>query len=332
MAKIFREAENQFGVLKDKVVGVIGYGNQGRCQALNMRDMGLEVIIGTLKDDSWRTASEDGFNVYEVEQVVERSDVLLILVPDEVAPDLIQRKVLPYLKRRQVLSFASGYNVTFGFVNFPSFVDVILVAPRMIGVGIRRRFLAGKGFPVLVGVEQNASGIAWDYSLALAKGIGALQPGGCAVESSFYEETVVDLFSEHTWAGAILYILQACYEVLVEGGISPEVALIELYLSGELGEIGSSIAEVGLWDQLKFHSRTSQYGQLTRGSKYSTGKVKEMMRKSLEEIKDGSFAKEWKLEQIAGFPRFNGLWKKITSSAFYQQEREICQIFRCNVP
>lgn len=326
MARIFMDKDTSLDILKDKTIGVIGYGNQGRSQALNLRDNGLNVIVGNIKDSAWDLAVSDGFTVKSISQTAEESEIILLLIPDEVAPRVMENDILPHLSNGKVLDFASGYNITYGFISLPKDVDVVLVAPRMIGKGVRDLFLQSKGFPVLVGVEQDASGKAWDYALAISKGIGTFLPGGCAVESSFYEETLVDLFSEHSWAGAMLYLLQACYEVLVEEGVSPEVAILELYASGELGEIGHAISQFGLWNQLSLHSHTSQYGHMTWGKRYITEDMKKLMKSAIEEIKDGRFAREWGLEQLLGLPSFNRLWKIALSHPICKEENKLYNI------
>lgn len=326
MAKIFLDKDASLEILKNKVIGVIGYGNQGRAQALNLRDSGMYVIVGNINDYARDIAISDGFLVKDIDIASKEADVIMLLIPDEVAPEVFERDILPYLSKGKVIDFASGYNVTYGFIKPPSDVDVIMVAPRMIGKGVRDLFTQGKGYPVLIGVEQDASGKALDYALALSKGIGAFLPGGCVVESSFYEETLVDLFSEHSWAGAMLYLLQTCYEVLIEEGVSPEVAILELYASGELGEIGHAIAQLGLWEQLKLHSRTSQYGHMTWGRRYITEETKRLMKEAIEEIKDGRFAREWRLEQIMGLPSFNRLWKLRLSHPICEEEDKLYKI------
>jgi ketol-acid reductoisomerase len=323
MARIYLEEDANLDILRGKKIGVIGYGNQGRAQALNLRDNGLDVTVGNIKDYAWDLAKKDGFNVREIDETTKDSDIVLILIPDEVTPKIFKEEIEPYLSPGKVIDFASGYNITYGFIVPPKGVDTILVAPRMIGKGVRELFEDKRGFPVLIGVEQDASGNGWDYALALSKGIGALLPGGCGVSSSFYEETLVDLFSEHSWAGAMLYLLQSCYEVLVEEGVSPEVAILELYASGELGEIGNSIAQLGLWNQLKLHSHTSQYGHMTWGKRYITEETKKIMKEAIEEIKDGRFAREWSLEQLLGLPSFNQLWKLRLSHPLCKEENKL---------
>lgn len=326
MAKIFLDKDASLDILKDKVIGVIGYGNQGRAQALNLRDSGLNVVVGNIEDYARDIAVSDGFVVKDIDEASKEADIIMILIPDEVAPSVFEKDILPYLSKGKVIDFASGYNITYSFIKPPSDVDVVMVAPRMIGKSVRDLFTQGKGYPVLIGVEQDASGKAWDYALALSKGIGAFLPGGCGVESSFYEETLVDLFSEHSWAGAMLYLLQACYEVLIEEGVSPEVAILELYASGELGEIGHAIAQLGLWEQLKLHSRTSQYGHMTWGKRYITEETKRLMKEAIEEIKDGRFAREWGLEQVMGLPSFNMLWKLRLTHPICKEEDKLYKI------
>lgn len=326
MAKIFLDKDASLDILKDKVIGVIGYGNQGRAQALNLRDSGLNVVVGNIEDYARDIAVSDGFVVKDIDEASKEADIIMILIPDEVAPEVFERDILPYLSKGKVIDFASGYNITYSFIKPPLDTDVIMVAPRMIGKSVRDLFTQNRGYPVLIGVEQDASGKAWDYALALSKGIGAFLPGGCGVESSFYEETLVDLFSEHSWAGAMLYLLQACYEVLIEEGVSPEVAILELYASGELGEIGHAIAQLGLWEQLKLHSRTSQYGHMTWGKRYITEETKKLMKEAIEEIKDGRFAREWGLEQVMGLPSFNMLWKLRLTHPICKEEDKLYKI------
>jgi len=306
MAKIYFDRDADLSILKGKVLAVIGYGNQGRAQAKAMRGMGLKVIVGNIKDESWFRAKKDGFKVYEIRDAVKRADCVLLLVPDEVAPEVYYEEVEPFLKDGALLDFASGYNLTYHFIEPRADLDVVMVAPRMIGAGIEELVGKGVGYPSLIGVAQDRSGSALKYALAIAKGIGSLLPGGFAVESSFEEETLVDLFSEHGWAGALLFILKESYDLLVEAGVSPEVAILELYASGELIEVAKAICRKGLFRQLKLHSRTSQYGQLTWGPKYGEA-VRPILREALKGIKDGSFATEWALELKAGLPKFKRL-------------------------
>lgn len=293
MAKVWTgpECDERQALLRGGVISILGYGNQGRAQALNLRDRGFQVVVGN-QDDRYATeARRDGWEVATLEEAAGRGDYVVVLVPDDVQPSL--SGLVEQMTRGQTLCFASGYNLAFGLLTVPEAVDVVMVAPRMIGRSVRSRVAAGEGFPVLVGVFQDASGQAQDYALAYASGIGAGLPGGCAVASSFTEEATLDLFSEQTWAGAITFFLQACFEALMAAGISPEAAILELYASGEIGEIGSAMASRGLFGQLELHSTTSQYGQLTRGPAFVTDTLRQQLRDRLEEIRSGQFAREW---------------------------------------
>jgi len=322
MARLFEARDADPAVLTGRTIAIIGYGNQGRAQAINLRRAGHRVIVGNQEDESWQKALDDGFETLSVDSAAERAEVILLLLPDEIAPDIYRRMIEPHLRRGKTLVFASGYNITYKFIVAPRDVDVILVAPRMIGQGVLELPERGEGFPVLVGVKQDASGRALATALAIAHGIGALMRHGAVVESSFEEETLVDLFSEHTWAGAMLFLLERAFKVLVEAGVSREVALLELYASGELGEIGRAMSSLGFWSQLKLHSHTSQFGQLTHGAKF-VGDSEPLMRKAIAEIRDGTFAKGWAAEQAAGAPTFHRLLAEALSSPIAMAEADL---------
>ena len=323
MAKFFAAADADPAVLSGKTVAVIGYGNQGRAQAINLRRAGHRVIVGNQEDDSWRQALSDGFTPLPIDAAVARADIVLLLLPDEIAPEIYRRMIEPHLGRGKMLVFASGYNITYKFIVPPREIDVILVAPRMIGQGVLDLPARGEGFPVLAGVKQDASGRALATALAIAHAIGAFMPHGAVVESSFEEETLVDLFSEHTWAGAMLFLLDRAFKLLVEAGVSPEVTLLELYASGELGEIGRAMASLGMWNQLKLHSHTSQFGQLTHGTQFIGADAEALMRKAIVEIRDGTFAKRWAAEQAAGSPMFHRLLGEVLESPVARAEAEL---------
>ncbi|RLG01779.1 MAG: ketol-acid reductoisomerase [Thaumarchaeota archaeon] len=313
-------------ILKDKVVSIIGYGNQGRAQGCILRENGIDVIVGNIKDEYWDQAVKDGFKVYEIDEAIRRSQVALLLVPDEVAPDVYYKKIEPEIKKKEhfVLDFASGYNIMYGFIKPQPNTDVILVAPRMIGRGILNLHKQKRGYPVLLGVAQDSSGKAWDYAKAIAKGIGAIGlPGGIAIRSSFEEETLLDLLTEHSWSPLLIAAMQAYFDVVTEEyGVSPEAAILELYASGELAETAKAMAEIGLFEQMKFHSRTSQYGQFTRAREFYS-KVKEIVREQAAQIWSGEFAREWSLDQAFGRVVLQRLWKIVTSSKLAKAEDQL---------
>jgi ketol-acid reductoisomerase len=323
MARFYSANEANPTSLNGKTIAIIGYGNQGRSQAINLRRTGHRVIVGNVEDDSFRQAKSDGFETFTMDQAAARADLILLLLPDEIAPEIYRRDIASHLKAGKTLVFASGYNITYKFIAPPADIDVVLVAPRMIGQGVLDLPARGEGFPVLVGVKQDASGQALATMLAIADGIGAFMPHGAVVESSFEEETLVDLFSEHTWAGAMLFLLERAFKLLTEAGVSPEVALLELYASGELGEIGRAMAERGFWKQLKLHSHTSQFGQLTHGAQFIGEDAEALMLKAIREIRDGTFAKRWAGEQAAGSPTFERLLGEVLESPLAKAEGEL---------
>jgi ketol-acid reductoisomerase len=302
---VIRDADVDLGPLLQRTVAIIGYGNQGRAQALNLRDSGVRVLIGSIADDNAARAREDGFAVVDIATGAGRADVIALLIPDEVQRAVYERDVAPQLHPGQVLDFAHGYNIHFGLIRPPAGVDVIMVAPRMIGINVRRSFERGGGVPAYVAVAQDASGCARQIALAWAKGIGATRAG--VLETSFAEETELDLFAEQGVWPIIMRNLLLSYEVLVEAGFPPEMVALELYGSGEAAEIFRQMARVGVIEQMRLHSQTSQYGTLSRGPRMLPEETRERLRAALREIRSGSFAAEWSAEQEGGYRRFEAL-------------------------
>ncbi len=298
MATIYRDEDADLAHLAGRTVAILGYGNQGRSQALNLRDSGVQVIVGSPSDHSAERAREDRFDVFSLAEASERADIVFLLVPDEVMPEIYRDAVAPNLRDGGVLNFAHGYNIFYGFIEPKRTYDVTLLGPRMIGKAVRETYEREIGFPSLVAVEQDVTGTAWPTLLALARGIGSTRMG--AVRSTFQEETCVDLFSEQC---GDLVLFRAMFEVLTEAGVDPDVAILELYGSGELAEMYAAARDMGMWGQLRLHSRTSQYGQQVVGPRHMD---LEALRKSLREvydrISDGSFAQEWKREWESGLP------------------------------
>lgn len=309
MTKIYYDNDADLSYLDGKVITFVGYGNQGRAQALNLRDSGIsDIIIGNIEDEYKKKAINDGFQTYDIETACKKGDIIFILIPDEVAPDVYQREIYPTLKSGDVLNFASGYNITYKFIEPPKDVDVIMVAPRMIGEGVRE--LYKEGFPAFVAVEQDASGRAKETALALAKGIGSTKKG--AIETTFDDETYLDLIAEQATWPLILSVLTEVYKFEIEMGHPEEAVLMELYISKEPAIMLEKMAEVGMFKQLPLHSHTSQYGQLTRFESVDKDFIREFIKKQYENIKSGRFAREWRVEQESGLPVF----KKALDEAF----------------
>ena len=221
-----------WGSLNGKTVSVLGYGNQGAAWAQNLRESGVQIIVGGIRDRSFSRAVADGFETRDVSSAVRGAGIHLLLVPDEVMPELFEHEVRPNLEPGQAIVVASGYNITYGFLKYPPDVDVLMIAPRMIGTGVRASYLDKSGFPSLVAVHQDSSGEACQRMLALCKAVGTLMRGAFA--SSCDEETLCDLFNEHF---GYIYSLRRAYEMLVEAGASPEAAMLEFWASGEEMEL-----------------------------------------------------------------------------------------------
>ncbi|MGH0028159.1 MAG: ketol-acid reductoisomerase [Myxococcota bacterium] len=294
---IYHDEDADLSVLDGSTVAVVGYGNQGRSQALNLRDAGVSVVIGNIRDHAHEAAEADGFDVRPIDEACRAADVVMLLIPDEVMPQVYDEKVAPHLAAGNLVVFASGYNVAFGLITPDASLDVVLVAPRMIGSGVRDAYVAGRGYPAFVGVHQDATGRARQRMLALCAGIGATR-GGC-IAMSMNDEASLDLFTEQGFGPAWGRVLMSACELLVDAGFPPEAVLVELYLSGELAYSLEKIRELGMFRQMDLHSQTSQYGSITRGARYLDldGALKEKMGAVLEEIRSGKFAEEWSGQQ-----------------------------------
>jgi ketol-acid reductoisomerase len=327
---VYHDADADMTLLAGRQIAVIGYGNQGRAQALNLRDSGLAVIVGNQQDEYAGCARTDGFTVLPISQAVDGASVVILLIPDEVMPALFDAEIAPHLAPGDALVFASGYAITFGLLTPPPSVDVVLVAPRMIGAGVRDLYEAGRGFPAFFGVVQDQSGKARALALALAKGIGATRMG--AVEVTFAQETGLDLFTEQCFGPAFGQVLITAVDLLLEAGYPPEAVLLELYMSGEFAYTLAKMAELGLIEQSALHSRTSQYGSLSRGMRFILPELRARMQAGLEEICSGAFAREWAAEQAAGAPTLEALQETARSLPLYQLEHELRQALGGRTP
>jgi ketol-acid reductoisomerase len=324
MAKIYYDADADPSLLRDRTVAIIGYGNQGQAQALNLRDSGAKVIVGGLRDATLERATSDGFETMSVSEAAKVGDIICLLIPDEVQQKVYRDEILPHLTPGKALDFAHGYNVHYGFIAPPREIDVIMVAPRMIGVGVRSAYLAGKGVPAFVAVHQDGSGNAWPKTLAFAQAMGCTRSG--AIESTFAEETELDHFTEHFVSPAMFRILVGSYDFLTANGYQPEAVLMELWASKEAAEVLEQMAEVGIFQQMALHSPTSQYGTLTHMESSLPAEVEDCMEAALAEIKDGSFAQEWELEQAAGYPVYTRLKQEALSHPVNGVERTVREL------
>lgn len=308
MAKIYYEKDCNLEVLKGKKVAIIGYGSQGHAHALNLKESGIDVVVGLYKGSkSWGKAEEAGLKVMLTSDAVKEADVVMILVNDEKQGKLYKEDIEPNLSSGKALVFGHGFSIHFGQIVPPKDVDVFLVAPKGPGHTVRSQYLQGKGVPSLIAIYQNATGAAQQIALAYAAGIGGARAG--VIETSFKEETETDLFGEQAvLCGGVSALIKAGFETLVEAGYQPEMAYFEC--CHELKLIVDLICEGGLNYMRYSISDTAEFGDYTAGPKVVTEETKKAMKEILGNIQSGSFAKDWLLENQVGRPFFNASKKK----------------------
>ena len=308
MATMYYDSDADLSILADKRIGIIGYGSQGHAHSLNLLDNGMNVSVGLYEgSSSWEKAQSAGLNVDIVSKVAERSDVIMVLIPDTSQADVYQASIQPYLHSGKTLMFAHGFNIHFKTIVPPTDIDVSMVAPKAPGHRMREVFTKGSGVPGLLAIEQNVSGKAKDIGLAYAKGVGCTRAG--VLETTFKEETETDLFGEQAvLCGGVTQLMKSAFEVLTEAGYQPESAYFEVM--HELKLIVDLMYEGGMEYMRYSVSDTAEYGDYSRGPKVIDPTVKENMKKVLLQIQDGTFAKEWITENDEGRPRFNRLRKE----------------------
>jgi len=309
--KIYYDSETSLDALKGKTIAVIGYGSQGHAHALNLRDSGLNVIVGQRPGGpNYKLAIEHGFSPVSAAEAAKNGDLIAILTQDHIQPLIYNSEIKPYLKEGKALLFAHGFNIHYHQIVPPPYIDVIMVAPKGPGHLVRRMYEKGAGVPALVAVEQDASGEAYARALAYAKGIGATRAG--VLETTFKEETETDLFGEQVvLCGGVTALMKAAFETLVEAGYQPEIAYFECI--HELKLIVDLIYEGGFQHMRYSISDTAEYGDMTRGKRIIDEGVRKKMKEILAEIQSGEFAREWILENKAGRPVYNALKKKEAS-------------------
>ncbi len=311
MARMYRDRDAKLNLLKGKTIGIIGYGSQGHAHASNLKDSGCSVMVAEAPGtEGWKNAQAAGFKVAMADKVAKAADIIVMLVPDNLHPAVYRGSIEKGLSAGKTLMFAHGFNIHYGQIMPPADVDVSMIAPKCPGHMLRRLYTEGKGPPALVAVYQDASGKAKDVALAYAKGIGCTRAG--VIETTFAEETETDLFGEQTvLCGGVSALIKAAFETLIEAGYQPEIAYFEVL--HELKLITDLIYQGGLSYMRYSVSDTAEYGDYTRGPRVIDEMVKDEMRVILEEIQDGSFAREWILENQAGRPCFNTIKRNETA-------------------
>ncbi|MDD4568569.1 MAG: ketol-acid reductoisomerase [Tepidanaerobacteraceae bacterium] len=308
MAKMYYDNDADLQLLEGKTVAIIGYGSQGHGHALNLKESGVNVVVGLYEGSkSWEIAEKAGLVVKTVSEAAKEADIIMILIPDHVQGRVYEQEIKPYLKKGDAIAFAHGFAIVYSQIVPPEYVDIFMIAPKGPGHLVRRTYEQGGGVPCLIAVEQNYSGKAKDIALAYAKGIGGTRAG--VIETTFTEETQTDLFGEQcVLCGGVSELIKAGFETLVEAGFQPEIAYFECL--HEMKLIVDLIYEGGLSWMRYSVSDTAKYGDFTVGKRIVTEETRKEMKKVLDEITSGEFAKNWILENQTGRPVYRAIQAK----------------------
>jgi ketol-acid reductoisomerase len=303
--KIYYESDANLERIRGKTIGIIGFGSQGHAHALNLRDSGMNVMIGLYPGSkSWQQAQQQGLRVGTVEEVAREADILMMLAPDQVQKQIYDDSIAPALKAGKMLMFAHGFNIHYNQIVPPSDVDITMIAPKAPGHKVREMFVQGIGVPALIAVHQNATESAKELALAYGRGIGSAKAG--IIETTFEEETETDLFGEQTvLCGGVTALVKTAFETLVQAGYQPEIAYFECM--HELKLLVDLMHEGGMAYMRYSISDTAEYGDYTRGPKIIDDHVRQNMKQVLQNIRSGAFAREWIIENQAGRPSFLAL-------------------------
>ena len=326
--KIYYQEDCNLDALKGKKIAIIGYGSQGHAHALNLKESGLDVIVGLRKDSkSWKKAEEQGLTVFETAEAAKQADVIMILTPDEKQADMYKESIAPNLKAGDMLMFAHGFNINYGLIKPPADVDVTMIAPKAPGHTVRSEYQAGKGTPCLVAVQQDASGKALEKALAYGAGIGGSRAG--ILETTFRVETETDLFGEQAvLCGGVTALMQAGFETLVEAGYDPRNAYFECI--HEMKLIVDLIYQSGFAGMRYSVSNTAEYGDYVTGPKIITEDTKKAMKKVLSDIQDGTFASEFIQDMKNGQIHFQAMKKKAADHPSEAVGTEIRKLYSWN--
>lgn len=321
--KIFYDRDANLNYLEGKTIGIIGYGIQGRAQALNLRDSGFKVLVANRSDSYMEQTLEDKMEVVSFETLAQKSDVIMMLIPDQAHKEVVEKYLTPFFRPGQMLVVAHGYSLRFNKFEYPSFIDVALLAPRMPGKQIRREYQNGHGVPAFVDVVQDATKNAWEKILALAKAISFTKAGVLHVD--YKVETELDLFCEQYLVANIVKTIRESFDILVNKHNYPPIAtLMELYASSEMGEVLILAAKAGIGRAFQQNaSPTCQFGISENYFTALTKSQPESIDKIINEIKDGSFDRKLETEGANGYPQVEALWKHVNSEQLLNSQEWI---------
>lgn len=324
--KVYYDEHADISLTKKETVAVVGYGNQGRPQSLNMRDNGVNVVVGNIRDSCYDQAVEDGFRVCSISEAAKQGTIICMMIPDEVQKGVYETEIKQHLTKGKMLLFISGYAVHYGFIIPPKDVDVVDLFPLTFGRNVRERFLNKQSLGAYMAIGQDATGKAMERTLALAMATGFTRGG--VIETTFAHEIEINLSLEQIIYPAIMRIMILAFETLVEAGYPPELVSLAMYMSNEPSEVFATFTELGFFEALKLWSTTAQYGTMTRGPRIINDDIKQIMREHLREIQTGLFAREWALEMATGYPVFNKLRKEALSHPMNDIEKRVKRLIR----
>jgi ketol-acid reductoisomerase len=331
VTRVFNDDDCDPSALREETVAVLGYGIQGRPQALTLRDSGVNVVVGNRADRYREEAERDQFTVLTIPEAVRRATIVLMLVPDEVQPAVYESDVRPGLTTGKALVFAHGLTLRYRLIVPPPDIDCLLLAPRLPGSYLRQRFLEGWGIPAYVSVEQEATGVAWKRLLGLARALGITRCA--AIEVSAADETELDHFSEHFTYPLIFSALEIAFDVLVEAGYPPEAALMELHGSGELGEVLKAASREGLYSMIASHASPACQVGIAHHWATALGPIADVRRRAadvLESIRNGTFVRHLAEEQTRQYPELRG-WRSKRSATLEHAELRLRNMLRSSV-
>lgn len=325
--QLFKDDDVSVAGLEGQIVAVLGYGNQGRAQALNLRDSGAQVIVGNRDDEYRELAIDEGFEPVSIREAATRGDVLLVLTTDECQPDIWDDEILPGVQAGNTLCWGSGYNVGFDLIAPPRHANWVMIAPVMPGNVVRTRYEEGKGVIGQFAVEHDATGKAREVTRALCKGMGLTRAG--IYETSFRGEAELNLYTEQVvWPGLAAWVVY-CFELAVENGCDPEHLVMLLYASTENSEIFRLMAEYGFFKQMKYHSTTSQYGTLSRAADLLNDEIRAKAKHNfLHDIRGGAFVEEWSKRSQVASAKLSKLWDEALAHPMSVAEDRVLQMMR----